>query len=62
MDFKAERSVCAWGDDGEIVSRTIAMQEMALRAIVENLKRPPFVFQDSYASPARVLAGKIRST
>ena len=54
MDFKAERSVCAWGDDAEIVSRTVSIQEMSLHAIVQNLKRPPFLYQDSYASPTRI--------
>jgi hypothetical protein len=53
MGFRAERSVCAWSNASEIVSRTLAIQEMSLRAIVENLKRSPFVYQDSYASPTR---------
>jgi len=54
MDFRAERSVCAWGDDAELVCRTVNAQEISLRAIVQNLRQPPFVYQDSYASPTRI--------
>lgn len=53
-DFRAERSVCAWGDDAELVCRTVNAQEISLRAIVQNLRQPPFVYQDSYASPTRI--------
>ena len=56
MDFRAERSVCAWGDGSEVVSRTVATQAMLLHAIVTNLRQPPFVYQDSYTSPTRTSA------
>ena len=46
MDFRSERSVCAWGNDSETISRTLAIQEMSLRAIVQDLKRPPLVYRD----------------
>lgn len=54
MAFKSEQSVCAWGDDAEIVPRTLAAQELALQAIDQTLKQHPFLYQGSYGSPTLI--------